>query len=200
MSITIKQCALTTFLCLAVIWTISLAALANEDMLVLLALTPRSSQGVVGVLTMPLVHFSLPHLLVNTPPFAVMTALITLRGIGYYLVSTLSIVLLGGVLVWLFARAGAHVGASGLLFGYFGFLVTRGIFDRRMSSIFIAIIVGTLYGGIIWGVLPRDGAISWEAHLFGLTAGAIVARAMARFPASPAESSESSENQIRSQF
>ena len=125
---------------------------------------------------------SLPHLLVNTAPLVVMTSLIVLRGVRYYLVATFSIILLGGILVWFFARPGAHVGASGLLFGYFGFLLVRGLFDRRISSIVIAIAVGISYGGIIWGVLPRDGAISWEAHLFGLAAGAFVARAMARFP------------------
>ncbi|MCZ6856320.1 MAG: rhomboid family intramembrane serine protease [Gammaproteobacteria bacterium] len=177
-----KQCALTTFSCLVLIWAVSLVALASDEMLLQLALIPRSTDGLIGVLTMPLVHYSLPHLIVNTAPFTVMTILIALRGFGYYLTATLSIILLGGVLVWLFARDGAHVGASGLLFGYFGFLLIRGLFDRRISSIVIATVVGFSYGGIIWGVLPREGAISWEAHLFGLIAGAIVARAMARFP------------------
>ncbi len=184
MTLRIKQCALTIFICLALIWTISLVALTSEEMLLQLALIPRSTDGLVGVLTMPLVHYSVPHLLVNTAPFAVMTALITLRGVGYYLVATISITLLGGFLVWSFARAGAHVGASGLLFGYFGFLLVRGLFDRRISSILIAIAIGVLYGGIIWGVFPHEGAISWEAHLFGLIAGGIVARAMANFPTS----------------
>lgn len=186
MTIRFKQCAITMFSCLTLIWGVSLAALTSEDMLLQLALIPRSTDGLIGVLTMPLVHYSLPHLMVNTAPFAVMTVLIALRGVGYYLTATFSIILLGGLLVWLFARAGAHVGASGLLFGYFGLLLVRGLFDRRISSIVIAIVVGISYGGIIWGVLPRDGAISWEAHLFGLLAGAIVARAMARFPTAEA--------------
>ena len=182
MTIRFKQCALTTFSCLGLIWAVSLAALTSEDVLLQLALIPRSTDGLIGVLTMPLVHYSLPHLMVNTAPLTVMTVIIAMRGFGYYLTATLSIVLLGGLLVWLFARTGAHVGASGLLFGYFGFLLVRGLFDRRISSIVIAIVIGFLYGGIIWGVLPREGAISWEAHLFGLLAGAVVARAMARFP------------------
>ncbi|MCZ6619660.1 MAG: rhomboid family intramembrane serine protease [Gammaproteobacteria bacterium] len=181
-TIRFKQCVLTMFSCLAFIWAVSLTALTSDDMLLRLALIPRSTDGLIGVLTMPLVHHSLPHLLVNTAPFVVMTTLIVLRGVRYYLVATFSIILLGGILVWFFARPGAHVGASGLLFGYFGFLLVRGLFDRRISSIVIAIAVGISYGGIIWGVLPRDGAISWEAHLFGLAAGAFVARAMARFP------------------
>ena len=173
------------FACLAVIWGVSLAGIGNEAILLQLALIPRNADGLIGVLTMPLVHYSLAHLLVNTAPFAVMTVLIALRGVAYYLTATISIIVLGGLLVWLFARTGAHVGASGLLFGYFGFLLVRGLFDRRISSIIIAIVIGFFYGGIIWGVLPREGAISWEAHLFGLLAGAIVARGMGRFRTAP---------------
>ena len=86
------------------------------------------------------------------------------------------IMLLGGVLLWCFGRSDAHIGASGLAFGYLGFLVTRGFYERSWQSIGLAALVVFLYGGMIWGVVPRDDGVSWEAHLFGLLAGMVVAR------------------------
>ena len=86
------------------------------------------------------------------------------------------IILVSGIGVWLFGRSGYHVGASGLIFGYFGFLVGRGWYERSISSILIAVITIVLYGGILWGILPTRTGISWEAHVFGLLAGILAAR------------------------
>ena len=73
-------------------------------------------------------------------------------------------------------RSAAHVGASGLIFGYFGFLVGRGYYERSLRSIAVAVLVAVVYGGMIAGVLPQDDRVSWEAHLFGLLAGGVCAR------------------------
>ena len=86
------------------------------------------------------------------------------------------IILVGGLGVWAFGRSVIHIGASGLAFGYFGYLVARGWYERRLGSILIAIIVIVLYCGLIVGVLPAPGFVSWEAHLFGLIAGVLAAR------------------------
>ena len=83
---------------------------------------------------------------------------------------------LGGAGVWVFGRSSIHIGASGLVFGYFGYLVARGWHERRFGSILVAIVVIVLYGGLIFGVLPVPGLVSWEGHLFGLIAGVLVAR------------------------
>ena len=96
---------------------------------------------------------------------------------AYYLTTTFPIVVLGGLGLWLLGRDAAHIGASGLLFGYFGFLVARGYYERRLGSIAVSIVVVVAYGGIIAGVLPRDDQVSWEAHLLGLIAGGLCARA-----------------------
>ena len=82
----------------------------------------------------------------------------------------------GGVGVWAFGRSAIHIGASGLVFGYFGYLVARGWYERKISSILVAIVVIVLYGGLIVGVLPTPGLVSWEAHLFGLLSGVMAAR------------------------
>ena len=73
-----------------------------------------------------------------------------------------------------------HVGASGLIFGYLGFLILRGYFDRGLVSMAISLFVGLCYGGLIWGILPTNPDESWEGHLFGFLTGAICARLLAR--------------------
>jgi membrane associated rhomboid family serine protease len=84
----------------------------------------------------------------------------------------------GGILVWLFGSSAIHIGASGLVFGWFGFLIVRGIVDRSLMTIGAAFLVGLFYGSIIWGVLPGQSGVSWEAHLFGAIAGSIAALAI----------------------
>jgi len=82
---------------------------------------------------------------------------------------------LGGGLVWLFGGSAIHIGASGLIFGWFGFLIARGLVDRSPITLGAALVVGVLYGSILWGVLPGQPGVSWEAHLFGAIAGAAAA-------------------------
>ena len=92
------------------------------------------------------------------------------------------IILVSGVGVWLLGRSGYHVGASGLIFGYFGFLIARSWYERSFSSILIALVTIVLYGGILLGVLPTRAGMSWEAHLFGLLGGILAARLVPREP------------------
>lgn len=82
---------------------------------------------------------------------------------------------LGGALVWLLGSSAIHVGASGLVFGWFGFLTSRGLVDRSPVTLGAAILVGLIYGSIVWGVRPGQPGVSWEAHLFGAIAGAVAA-------------------------
>ena len=84
--------------------------------------------------------------------------------------------MLGGLGLWVLGRDAAHIGASGLIFGYFGFLVGCGYYERRLQSIAVSVLVVVVYGGLIVGVLPRGDRVSWEAHLFGLIAGGLCAR------------------------
>ena len=135
-------------------------------------LIPRHVSGLDGVIAMPLLHGSFAHLMANTPPLLVMGGLLvatTTRG----LLSVNAVVIgLGGALVWLFGSSAIHIGASGLVFGWFGFLIARGLVDRSPITLGAALVVGVLYGSILWGVLPGQPGVSWEAHLFGVIAGA----------------------------
>ena len=173
-----KSRILVLMMCVGVIWGVSGFALLfdNQFLLYHLAVIPRELGSLPGVVGMPFVHGSWWHLISNTMPLLILGGVVMFRGIRYFGAVTFMIMLLGGVLLWCFGRSAAHIGASGLAFGYLGFLVTRGFYERSWQSIGVAALVVFLYGGMIFGVVPRDDGVSWEAHLFGLLAGMVVAR------------------------
>ena len=135
-------------------------------------LIPRHAAGLDGIVGMPLLHGGLDHLMANTPPLLVMGGLLAATATRALAAVNAVIVAGGGALVWLFGSSAIHIGASGLVFGWFGFLVARGLVDRSPVTLGAALIVGLLYGAMIWGVLPGRAGVSWEAHLFGFLAGA----------------------------
>ncbi|MEO0752090.1 MAG: rhomboid family intramembrane serine protease [Pseudomonadota bacterium] len=138
-------------------------------------LIPRQLYGLDGILGMPVLHSSPAHLASNTAPLILMGVLLVVTATRALLAVNAVIVGLGGALVWVFGSAAIHVGASGLVFGWFGFLVVRGFVDRSFVTLGAAILVGVIYGSILWGVLPGQPGISWEAHLFGAIAGGVAA-------------------------
>ena len=129
-----------------------------------------------GIVLSPILHGSFSHLLSNTLPLLVLGGFVALRGAKTLIGVSLFVVVLGGLLVWLVGRPAVHIGASGLVFGYFGYLLAQGWYERSFVSIVVAVAVLVLYGGIIFGALPQAGFISWEGHLFGLIAGVLAAR------------------------
>lgn len=138
---------------------------------------PRRSTGLWGILFAPLLHGNWRHLATNTVPFVVLSWLTLLRGLGDFWIVTIAVWLASGLGVWLLGSPRSnHIGASGLVFGYFGFLLLRGYFERSVESIVFSVLVGLLYGGLIWGVLPLRRGVSWTGHLFGFAGGVAVAR------------------------
>ena len=137
---------------------------------------PYLAGSLRGILLAPLLHGSFSHLMSNTFPLLLLGGFVALRGTKALVGLSLFVVVLGGLLVWLVGRPAIHIGASGLVFGYFGYLVAQGWYERSFVSIAVAVAVLLLYGGIIFGVLPQAGFISWEGHLFGLIAGVLAAR------------------------
>ena len=136
-----------------------------------LAIVPRTKGGLLGIATGPFVHANVAHLVANLPPFVVLGALVLRKGSERFL-ETAGIVALGsGALVWLLARRGAHMGASGVVFGFFGYLIGLAYFTRTTSDIVVAAVVLLVYGGILVGLKPARRETSWEGHLFGLAVG-----------------------------
>ena len=138
-------------------------------------LIPRFLGGLDGIIAMPLLHGSFGHLMANTPPLLVMGGLLVATTTRALLPVNSVVIGLGGGLVWLFGSSSIHIGASGLVFGWFGFLFVRGLVDRSLITLGAALVVGLLYGSILWGVLPGQPGVSWVAHLFGAIAGAAAA-------------------------
>jgi len=141
----------------------------------ILGIYPRKIQGLVGVLTAPLLHGSVSHLVSNTLPLLVLgTSLyffydrIAARVWVYSWVCT-------GILVWLFGRGVYHIGASGLIYSIASFLIFYGIFRMDIKSLIISGIVFLLYNTMFYGVLPTYPGISWESHMFGAIVGLILA-------------------------
>ncbi|HIE98840.1 MAG: rhomboid family intramembrane serine protease [Fuerstiella sp.] len=141
-------------------------------------LSPRSVTGLTGILTMPFLHGGWDHLLGNTVPLVVLLCLLAGSRANTYTIVP-QIVVLGGILLWVFGRGDTvHVGASGLIYGLIAFLIVAGFREGRLVALAIAVFVGFTYGATsISGVLPTVGpGISWDGHLMGAIAGAIVAR------------------------
>ncbi len=141
--------------------------------------TPRTVRGLVGIPITPLLHGGFGHLAANSVPLFVLGMVVGLRGVRTLVETTCIVTLIGGAGVWLFARSVTHIGASGVVFGYFGFLIAQGFFDKRVRSLLVGVGVLVLYGGLFWGVLPQSDGVSWEGHLFGLLAGVLAARVSA---------------------
>ena len=158
------------------IWAIELVNWSFGHRLSQFGVIPRTVQGLVGIPLGPFLHGSIAHLALNTVPLLVLGGLVVLRGLRVFLQTSALIILGSGAMLWLLGRNASHVGASVLIFGYFGYLVARGWYDRKIDSFIVAAITILLYGGLVWGVLPSAGHVSWEGHLFGLIAGVIAAR------------------------
>ena len=165
---------------MAAIWVVELVNGSMGHQLNAWGILPRTIHGLAGIPLSPFLHGNVSHVTSNAITFLGLGGLIGLRGRLVLLRVSLFIILLGGVGVWAFGRSAIHIGASGLVFGYFGYLVARGWYERRLGSIVLAIAVIILYGGLVVGVLPTPGLVSWEAHLFGLIAGVLAARSQSR--------------------
>jgi len=169
---------LILFACVAAAWSVELVdRVAYSGSLERFGIHPRDVPGLWGVLVAPLLHVGWVHLLANTGPFVVLGWLVMLRRISDFLVVTALAMLIGGLGVWLFGAPNSiHVGASGLIFGYLGYLLARGYFERSLWAVLLGIAALLLYGGVLWGVLPGQRGISWEGHLFGFVGGVAAAR------------------------
>jgi len=137
---------------------------------------PRRIGSLPGIIWSPFLHASFGHLAANTLPLLILGGILCARSRAEFIAVTAGGVFIGGGLIWLLARKADHVGASGLIFCYFGFLTSRAWFDRTIITFCLALICLVGYGGILIGLLPVFPGVSWEGHLAGLAAGVASAR------------------------
>ncbi len=138
-------------------------------------LVPRDAMGAIGIITSPFFHADPIHLISNTIPFLFLG--ITLF-YNYPIISQkvfYGCYFLTNLLVWLFARPEPHIGASGLVYALATFIIFYGLFRKQLKALLISAVVVILYGSIYYGILPTDGRVSWESHLFGSLIGLILA-------------------------
>ena len=138
-------------------------------------ITPRHPSGLPGILWAPFLHGSFEHLAANTFPLLILGGIICARSRSEFFFVTLGGIILGGGLTWLFARNASHIGASGLIFCFFGYLASLACFNRTFGTLVLSVICIVGYGGMLKGVLPASTLISWESHASGLAAGVLLA-------------------------
>lgn len=136
-----------------------------------LGVVPRTGAGLVGIVTAPFIHANAAHLAANLPPFVGLGYLVLHRGPSHFIEIAGTIALATGSLVWLCARKAAHVGMSGAIFGFLGYLIAAAWLTKTTPDLLVGGGVLLFYGGMLAGVAPVRGSTSWEAHLLGLIAG-----------------------------
>ncbi len=165
----------------AVMWAVEVVNALDSYRLDHDGIVPRNLSHLDGIVFAPFLHASFSHLLGNTVPFVVLGFVIALAGARRLLLVSLIVALVSGLGTWLTAPGGTvTVGASGVVFGYATYLISRGVFDRRVGEVGLGIVVFLLFGGaLISDLIPRSG-VSWEAHFFGGIGGVLAAAALAR--------------------
>jgi len=139
-------------------------------------LVPRTLKGLIGIISSPFLHANFYHLCANTIgllTFGIIFAFLEKKKTANLVIE---IMILQGIVLWFFGRNGNHIGASGLIFGLFGYLLLIGYFRRQLKYMIVSLAILTFYGGTIMGVLPTHSGVSWDGHLYGFCAGCLEAK------------------------
>jgi membrane associated rhomboid family serine protease len=157
------------------LWCIKLFEIIYHVSLAHYGLFPRTKEGLLGIITSPLLHGDVNHLLANTLPLLILGPIIFYfyRSIAFQLFFWIYIST--GIWVWAAARNSYHIGASGIIYGFESFLFFSGVFRKNPRLLALSLFVVFLYGSTIWGILPVQKGISWESHALGALAGLITA-------------------------
>ena len=168
---------------IAAIWVVAgLNLFVFHGRLLAFGIEPREEEGLLGIVMAPLLHGGFNHLLMNTGGILVFGGLVMLRSRSHFWMVTMIGAIASGIGTWLFGRPAVHVGASGVVFAYFGYLLFTGFFERRIGSLLLSIVVFLIWGPTIYGILPMERDISWEGHLFGFIGGMVSAWMLAGRP------------------
>lgn len=138
---------------------------------------PRTEIGLRGLVFAPFLHGNLNHLIANTMPFLALGWMVMLRDARHFWPVTLFSALGAGLMAWTLGAPGSvHIGASGVVFGYLGFLLLAGVYARSVMSVVLSLVTAGLWGGLVLGLAPGQSGISWQAHLGGFVGGILAAR------------------------
>ena len=158
-----------------VLWLIHSYAVLTEMSLTHWGIYPREVDGMIGIITAPLVHGGWQHLFSNSAPLFVSLTIIHYFYKRVALSAFFLIYFLTGFSVWMFGRSVYHIGASGVVYGLIAFIFWSGVFRRNIKSIVLALVVTIFYFGYLEGIVPFQEGISWESHLMGVFSGILIA-------------------------
>lgn len=164
----------------AVMWALEVVDQLADNRLDQYGIEPRDGDGLIGVVASPFLHGGFDHLASNTVPFLLMGFVIAAQGALRVLAVTAIVALVSGLGTWLIAPEGTiHIGASGVVFGYATYLISRGFFNRSALELLVGAVIAVVYGGaLLGGLVPEDG-VSWQGHFFGAVGGVLAARGLA---------------------
>ncbi|MFJ5557495.1 rhomboid family intramembrane serine protease [Streptomyces sp. NPDC093250] len=173
----------------ALLWLLEVIDVAAGHALDEYGIVPRIPSELADILPAAFLHFGFAHVAANSVPLLVLGFLAALGGIRRFLAVCALIVVADGLGVWLISPAHTNTaGASGLIFGLFGYLVVSGFVERRPLGVLVGVLVAAVWGGsILAGLAPTQSGISWQGHLIGLAAGVTAAFLLRRRPAEPRE-------------
>ena len=157
---------------LIVIWAIQLVNVADSYHLTLdYGITPRDLGSLPYILTAPFLHFSWTHIEGNSGPLFIFGFLAAYRGLAKFAAVTALVIVTSGLAAWFFESPGiVGAGASGVVFGYFGYIMVRGIFDRHAIDVLVGAVMALCFAYQFAVLLPHQG-IGWQAHVGGLVGG-----------------------------
>lgn len=161
---------------IAALWLIQVVNFTLGYRLNVFGILPRKTAGLAGILLAPLLHGSFNHLLFNSIPLFLLMNLVLLTGMHEFIVVTLLITIISGFCVWLLGREAIHVGASGLIMGYWGYLIINAILFPSIITVLLIIFCFYYFAGLFASLMPKSGT-SWESHVFGFIAGLLVSYA-----------------------
>jgi len=168
--------ALVMIVLLAGLWLLEAVDTVSGHQLDNYGIHAQDIDGLPGIVSAPFLHAGWDHLISNSMPFFVLGFLVLLGGVARWLLSSVISIITSGLAAWLLTPADVVIlGASGLIFGWLTYLLARGLWSRKAGQVVIAVLVLLVYGGLIFGVLPGQPGISWQAHLGGAVGGVLAA-------------------------
>jgi len=157
---------------IGVLWAIHLINFMARYGLNVLGVHTRKLRGLPGIVFSPMLHADFNHIFFNTVPLFVLSDLVLLSGRPVFYSVTVTIVILSGVILWIFGQPGIHVGASGLIMGYFGYLLSEAYFQVTGTTVIVAGVCIYYFGGLLLSIFPgAKKNVSWDGHIFGLLSG-----------------------------
>ncbi len=162
---------------LAVFWAVFVVNSLLGGFLLRFGVIPRTTIGLRGILFAPFLHGSLNHIVANSIPFLALGWMVMLRDEKHFIPVTIAGMVGSGLMAWLLGAPGTvHIGASGVIFGYLGFLMLTGWYTRSFWSILLSVIVTVVWGSLVLGMMPTLPGVSWQSHVGGFLGGVLAAR------------------------